>query len=561
MMNPSLTRRGFFATSAAAALALHAERAAALGAARLRRLAPLFTPDGVPTLKALAAAALDAATHAGATYCDVRFRGTRTEEWSVFHGKGPTDPPEQFVIAGVGVRALVNGYWGFAAYDDLPTVDRMAQLGTMAARQASVNAKGPARRVELASTPVVADGQWTMPVEIDPFSVSYDEKLDFMMGMGADIINQAYGLSSTASIGFVKEARTFASSDGSFTRQTVFATSGLLQFDVDPDWETEAMGGRTADFLTSAGAGWEYVIRNPFQARLAALVEDAQRSRRSKPVEIGRYDVVLDAAAMASVLDQTLTMGTELDRAMGYLANDDGSSFLDDPLTMLGAYHVGSPLVTLTANRSMVGGGATVQWDEEGVAPVEATLVDKGILTDFQTSRESASWLAPYYQKSGRTVRSSGAASAAEATQVPRAMGSNFVLAPDPARDTTFEELVAQAKSGYAIKGGSANSDFQALNGTLVGEIVYEIVNGKLGQAVSGAQLAFRAPEFWKNVAALGGARSAVALGAGSAAVGAVSARPIGRRNFTPHFKTSYTIQAVPALITQQAMTDYTRRT
>jgi len=520
-------------------------------AARLAHQAALADPG---PLRALVSRALDAARSAGAHYADVRL--TRT----VGHVYKWQTPVQRFdaetEVQGIGVRALVNGYWGFAAYDDVTTSDVMATLGRTAVAQATVNAKGPARAVDLARTPVAHDGEWTMPVQVDPFTVSYDEKLDFMMGIAADIANQEYGIGTFASIGFVKELRTFASSEGSFTTQTVYGSTGVLQVGTDADWETERSGGRTAEFLTSAGAGWEYVRNAPYQTRLAELLEDAKRIRRTKPVDIGRYDVVLDAAAMAQVLDQTLAMGTELDRAMGYFANSEGSSFLDDPLAMLGTYQVGSPLVTLTANRSMAGGGATVKWDEEGVEPSEITLVNKGILTDFQTTRESASWLAPYYQKAGRPVRSSGGASAAEATMIPRSTSPNFVLAPDATRNATFDDLVARTKSGYAIKGGYAYSDFQALNGTITGEVVYEIVNGKLGQAISGAGLAFRAPEFWKNVVAMGGASSAATFGSryGRRSSGS-------RREYSSRYKTSYTIQAVPAVITQQAMTDYTRKT
>jgi TldD protein len=256
---------------------------------------------------------------------------------------------------------------------------------------------------------------------------------------------------------------------------------------------------------------------------------------------------------MASILGQTLAPATELDRAMGYLANDDGSSFLDDPLAMLGSYQLGSSLVNMTANRSMPGGGANVKWDEEGVEPTDTPLVTKGILTDFQTTRESASWLAPYYQKTGRPVRSSGAAAAAEAALVPRSTGANYVLAPDPSHDTTFDELVLQTKSGYAVKGGSAHGDFQALNGTISGDVVYEIVNGKLGSAVAGAQVSFRAPEFWKNVAALGGARSVLSSGI------RIESRGRSRREFTSGYNIGFNIQTVPAVVTQLAVTDTTR--
>lgn len=557
----SFSRRDFLATTAvtgAAALVLRPNHAAAQPAAHAlraarRHLSASYTRLDASTLKTLADAAIDAAKRAGATYTDVRFRVAQHEDWGVFQNTRPS-LPSQYHIIGVGVRALTNGYWGFAAHDEIPSSDVMAQLGRAAAAQAAVNAKGPSRTVELAATPVVSDGHWTMPIEIDPFTVSYDEKIDFMTNVGDYVMSQAFGLGTFSMITFVKEDRTFVSSEGTFCSQTVYTSGGFLQIGTDPDWETERPGGRTLDCFTNAGAGWEYFLRMPYQDRLMRAVDDAMRSRRPKPVDVGRYDVVFDAAAMANILDHTIAPATELDRAMGYQSADVGSSFLDDPLTMLGSYHMGSPLVTVTATRSMPGGAATVKWDDEGVEPVDVALVSKGILTDYQTTRESASWLAPYYQRAGRPVRSSGGSGAAEAVAVPRTWPSNFVLAPDPTHDRSLDDLVSSVKHGYVVKGGYAYSDFQCLNGNAAGDVVFEITNGKIGNAIQSADISFRAPEFWKNVSALGGAGSAESFGMQWGRDG------FSRREFSSQSRIGYTMRTVPTLVTQVPLTDAGRR-
>ena len=80
---------------------------------------------------------------------------------------------------------------------------------------------------------------------------------------------------------------------------------------------------------------------------------------------------------MAAILDATVARATQLDRAMGYRANTEGTSYLNAPLEMLGSLQVAAPSVNIRACGSMQGGAATVKWDNEGVAPTDAMLVTK----------------------------------------------------------------------------------------------------------------------------------------------------------------------------------------
>lgn len=500
-------------------------------------------PD-TPSWRALATQSLDAARQAGAQYADVRFRVARTEQWQIFLGT-EYPAPETSIRVGVGVRALVNGYWGFAGATGVATPDAMARLGADAVAQANVVAHGAPRTVELAPAAVVADGQWTMPVRIDPFTVPWSEKVDFIDGISEWIAQRPFGAGTSTQLRFVKEDRSFASTDGTYLTQTVYTTGATMNVSVATDWMTELPGAQRIDFLTPAGAGWEYLLDAPFEARMDTVLDDARRSRRPKPVDIGRYDVVFDAVAMARLLDASLGPATELDRAMGYEANESGTSFLNDPLRMLGTYTLASPLVTVTANRNMPGGAATVQWDEEGVTPDEIPLVTAGTLTDFQTTRESASWLAPAYGARGQAVRSHGCARCDDVTAPPSQGSPNFVLAPAP-HDASFDDLVANTAHGYAVKGGMVYADQQALNGTLAGDVVYEIRNGTLGHAIGNASIVWRTPDFWRNVVALGGASSVERVG-------------VERGRDSEH-KVPHTVAAVPAKVTQVAVTDAKRR-
>src|SRR2546426_5161489 len=118
--------------------------------------------------------ALNVATTEGARYADVRIVDHREQVVSVKNGHvdGIGDQYSQ----GFGVRVLVGDSWGFAAsaYLDKAEIERVTRLAVDIAK---ASAQVPGERVDLGS-PVKSVGTYTTPVEIDPFTVSLEQKLD-----------------------------------------------------------------------------------------------------------------------------------------------------------------------------------------------------------------------------------------------------------------------------------------------------------------------------------------------------------------------------------------------
>jgi TldD protein len=512
----SVSRRNFLKAGstvlAASTLPFGRARAADLNA-RQEAAWSDYVPDRAnPALFPLLTRAIEAARAAGATYADARYLSDSTELWP--WGPKPNGPPYTQIECGFGIRALYNGYWGYAASTGrvmLP--DRAAALGREAAAQAKTGAKGPSRVVELAPAPVVQNGVWTTPIEIDPFAVAWDEKRDVINGLLRYYANQPFGAGSEPYLWLTRNEQSFVSTEGSSYSQTLYKTGLNFNIGVGAHWRTHKPGGRLSDrVVTAAGAGWEYILNAPLEIEAARSISQARDATQPIPIDVGRYDVVFDGAALAKYAAMHLGPATELDRAMGYLANSTGTSYLNEPLEMVGSHVIGSPLVNVTANRSMRGGLATVQWDGEGVAPDDAVLVKDGILTDFQTTRESASWLAPYYQKTGKPVRSHGGMLMQYVRAVPAQAAQNLVVAPGK-EETSFDALCSGVKKGLAVLSASGQTDQQALNAESSGDIVYEITNGKLGRVIEGGIVLTRSPEFWKNVIGLGGPGTVCAVG------------------------------------------------
>jgi TldD protein len=263
---------------------------------------------------------------------------------------------------------------------------------------------------------------------------------------------------------------------------------------------------------------------------------------------------------MATLLDRTIGVATQLDRALGYEANAGGTSFLNDPLGMLGTFQAGSSLVNITANRSTPGQLATVKWDDEGVVPQPFSLVENGVLMDFQTTREQAAWLAPYYQRKGQPVLSHGCAAAEDARCITMQHPPNLALAPSP-RTATLDDIVANVSDGILITNGFASADFQARAGLLRGEL-HEIKRGRLGRPLIGGGILFDTLDLWRNMVAVGDVSTQTTIASTDYPFNAAFDRLTGQYPVKgePPQRTSYSIQAVAATITKQALIDPRRK-
>jgi TldD protein len=461
-----------------------------------------------PDLPTLARHAVEVAMHAGATYAD-----TRLTLWEQCNLQRIFDTFTRQRMQGVGVRVLAQGQWGFMS-SALWTTDEMERLARGAVAMARTNAaiaRTP-RTVDLGTIPVVT-GEWTTPVKYDPFLVPPGEIRDVLREPFELAASYADFENGGLNIEFSRLRKVFASSEGSAWTQTTYRTGGgfSVQLRPKPSEHLDNHGGAEADGLGFAGRGWEHLLEANLTNRVPQLVEEARASRHKEPLDVGRYDLVVCATAMGQLAAASIGMATELDRALGYEANATGTSYLNDPLTMLGSYQVGAPLLNVTANRSTPGCLGTVQWDDEAVVPDTFALVTNGILTDFQTTREQAAWLAPYYTKANRPVTSHGCASSESALFETMQTLPNVQVMPG-AKEHSLEDLIAGVDHGIVMTSMNARfgiaMDQQQSSGVLHGTM-RKIVKGKLGPyTYPNCVPMFHAPQFWKGLTAIGGPSS-----------------------------------------------------
>ncbi len=506
------SRRDFLRkTGAAAAVAatgslLHPGLAGAFAAA------PIY-PRGVSSfeelpVRELLMEALGAAKGAGASWSDARigryrqsFVGTRERQ---IVQVGDTDS------IGIGIRALVGGAWGFAATQTL-TRDGVAAAAREAAAIAKANRIPGAAPVVLAAAPAFPDATWKSSFEIDPFTVPVEQKAQLLIDANTEAMKATNVKYVNSTLFFVKEDRNYANSDGSVITQTVVRS--WLPFTataVSPDFTDFQSRGNV---IQPMARGWEFIVGADPVGNARKWGEEAAEKLKAKPVDVGRYDLVLHPSHLWLTIHESIGHPTELDRAMGYEANYAGTSFVAPPEKMLGTLKYGPEFMNIQGDRSQEGGCATIGWDDDGVKPDSFLIVKNGIFNDYQTSREQAPWLEWYYKKNNMPVKSHGCCNADNWSSVQFQRMPNVSLLPG-AQDKSWEDLVSATDAGIGIVGdGSFSIDQQRYNAQFGGQVFYEIKGGKITGMLKDVAYQMRTPDFWNSMDMLGG-KSSYMMGA-----------------------------------------------
>jgi TldD protein len=473
-------------------------------------VSPHVSPDSLysasvsaePNVKELAMLALDAAKSAGADYADVRFVRNRSQNVSTREQRvsGISDSETY----GFGIRTLVGGAWGFAASREL-TREEVSRVAKQSVAQARASRSALVRPVVLAPTPGPVNGTWKSPVEIDPFDVAIEDKVALLLAANAAALKVNGARFVNSSMFFLREEKTFASTDGSFTVQTIYRTQ--------PSVSITAVGNndfasRDSNDVAPRGVGYEHVRDAKLVDMAPKWAEEAVQKLTAKSVDVGRYDLVLHPSHLWLTIHESVAHPTELDRAMGYEANYAGTSFVAPPEKVLGTLKFGSELMNIRGDRSQVGSLSACGWDDEGVKPDEFDIVRNGTFVDYQTTREQALWLDAYYKRVGKPARSHGCSYAQTWAAVQFQRMPNVSLLPGD-KDLGWDDLIAATDRGIAIIGdGSFSIDQQRYNAQFGGQVYYEIKGGKIVGMLKDVAYQIRTPEFWASLDMVGGPKS-----------------------------------------------------
>jgi len=490
-----MERRDFVRASAAATGGLILTRGSLAG--QPSRAPATGAPSPVDAAaRDLVLAALDAAVAAGAQYADARV-GRYVQERIGTREDRITGVSESRSL-GLGVRALVEGSWGFAATREL-TAEAAAGAGREAAAVGRANAAVQPAPVTLAPVEAYGEVSWRSAFEIDPWDVPLADKIEHLLHLNDVAMRNPAVSFVSSSLHFVKIEQTGATTDGTIATQTVVRTNPAMTVTAvssdRTDFQTRSAG------VSPAGRGWEYVRNSMTPEAAERWAEEAAEKLGAPGVEPGAYDLILLPSHLWLTIHESIGHPTELDRALGYEANFAGTSFLAPPEAVLGRLRLGSELVNVQAERTSPGGLASIGWDEEGVRAGEWPIVRDGVFVDYQTTREQAGWI------SGLTgvEHSHGCAHCDSWDSIPFQRMPNMNLLPG-ADDLTVDDLVAATDRGILIGGdGSYSIDHQRFNFQFGGQAFREIRNGRVGSMLRDVAYQARTTDFWNALDMIGG--------------------------------------------------------
>jgi TldD protein len=443
----------------------------------------------------LAARALDTSRARGAAYADVRFQVDRSERIEVRNGVVASLADTQ--TTGYGVRALVQGAWGFAASADLTP----AGIDAAAVRAVEMARAGAAiARRRFGTAPAKAYVQtFATPLRRDPKDVPLGERVALLLDA-----ERRLHVSNAISVGRAwsdlwRTDKCFYSTIGSRIEQHLSQSGAGIQ--------AMACGNRDVQYRTFPGdiglyqsGGWEIV-------ESAALCENAQRIGEeavallgAPQCQSGTYDVILGGSQMSLQIHESCGHPAELDRVMGWEANFSGTSFLE--LDQVGKLAYGSEIVTIVVDNTLPGGMATCGFDDEGTKSVRSDIVRNGIFVGYEMNCDTARAI-------GR--ESNACARAQNWQSVPMIRMCNLSLLPG---NVPFEHLFDDIKNGiYMESNRSWSIDDRRLNFQFGCEIAWEIKNGKRGRMLKNPTYAGMTPQFWSSCDAIADERSWFAWG------------------------------------------------
>lgn len=432
---------------------------------------------------------LDGVRTAGAEYADIRMVDRKSESMSI---------QDQRVVSvdsqnskGFGVRVLKDGAWGFFGVSG--QLDEKNGFEVARRALAASRASGVARKdkpVKLVPLPPSC-GEWSSPVDIDPFEVKLEDKIGLLkdatrLAMACPLVK-----STQASMEFYRTATEFLSTEGVSFEQTITESgAGMAVF--------TAYGGdsQRRSYPNSSGgnycqAGYEAVLDIDLVGHAEECARAAAELVKAPACPHGVKDVILDSSQLQMQIHESCGHAFELDRILGSEAGFWGGSFLQ--ASDLGKYHYGSAQCNLTADATTPGGLGSLRWDDEGIPGQRTPLVTQGVVTNYLSSRETASELG--LGQSNGTMRADGWG------RMPMIRMTNINLEPG---DWTKDEIIRDTKDGILMETAKAWSiddrrwDFQM--GTEVGWLIKD---GSLEGMVKNPSYGGITPEFWRSLDAV----------------------------------------------------------
>ncbi len=431
--------------------------------------------------------ALDAAP-GRCSYAEARHVATDTE--SVLVRNGRVGQVETDSVAGIGVRVRAGGGWGFAATRE----ETAAGVKHALARALAIAESQPATPAGPLAPVEPARGHWSGGYEVDPFTVSLDDKLELLFAAEAVLRGDPRIVRSDAETQ-VRRARTaFVSTEGAACTQERIESGGAISV-IALDGDELQVRSYPSLRVSAACAGWEHVLAGDLVGHAPRVAAEAIELLSAPPCPAGRSTLILDGEQLAIQIHESIGHALELDRMLLGEAAYAGTSWVSP--ADLGSLRYGSAELGITADATLPGGLGSFGWDDEGVAATRTPLIEAGVLRAALSDRQSAAAIG--------LARSGGCARADGFARQPIVRMTNVSI--DPGTAGTLADLIADTEEGLYLEGNRSWSiDDRRLQFQFATEVAREIRGGRLGRLLRNPSYAGVTPRFWSGLDAVGSA-------------------------------------------------------
>ncbi len=311
--------------------------------------------------------ALDSMSGQGVDFCDARFQ--RISDLSVRTLDGRLRQLSDRSVSGLALRARCGGGWGISSCtsldrDSILAAAESARRGALSARRDGPAIEAPAQR-----------GRHRAKVKIDPRSVSLEEKVAVTM----DLDNAQYqdGLVNR-SASYVEEIRENTLMNSLGTQISWEEVRSRLRA-----MSIAGEGGRLERYYDGpdASAGFELVRDTDIDALGASTAAEAIRSLAATRPPSGMMTAISDPMVTGLLAHEVMGHASEADEVV------KNRSFLSN---MVGK-KVGSELVTLVDDGSLIGAHGYIPFDDEGTPSSRNALIEDGVYKGYIHDLETAS--------------------------------------------------------------------------------------------------------------------------------------------------------------------------
>jgi TldD protein len=385
-----------------------------------------------------------------ADYADVRVLQRHATTIRAIHGEIATVIEE--ALEGVGVRALLDGSWGFSCSDDL---DAASQTITRAVQAAATLGQGnivlatPPRHRACIPRPAVA-----RPPDIVPLA----EKVALVRRY-TDLCAHPVHDTTIVTYQDLVETRTFFNTAGS----AILEERALVVVSIEV---IRQQGDRLIHVVEELGGSGEYhSVVDDGPVAVERLLRRAERLSSAAPLEPGVYDVVCDPAATGLLCHEVV----------GHLLEADVvASNLELRLRLRLTVPLAGESLTVIDDPTLPGEGRYT-YDDEGVPGRRTTLLADGRVAGYLHSLQTAALF---------DMEPTGHGRAFDHTRPPLVRMSNTMVLPGTA---TPEELIADVRSGILACGtrGAVGGRFFALEP----QEAWYIRNGRVCEPVTGVRI------------------------------------------------------------------------